>query len=187
MKIGVFGGAFNPIPIGHLLTVEEVCEQLKLDKVFFVPTYDPPHKKVFVDYFHRRNMVRRAIKDNPDFELCEIEKERGGTSWTIDTLKALHTKYLKDKLYLIIGSDQYKVLNKWKQPENLKRYATLVIMKRPSIKFKVQSSKDKILVDISQIDIASNEIRKSIKSNKSFRYKIPEKVYKYIITNKLYK
>ena len=187
MKIGVFGGAFNPIHIGHLVTVDEVQEKIRLDKVLFIPTFNPPHKKDLIKYDHRRNMVELAITNNSDFELCEIERERGDTSWTIDTLKILHKKYPKDKLYLIIGSDQYQLLNKWKQPENLTHYAKLVVMKRPNIKLKVQSSKFKIPVGITQIDIAGKDIRKSIKNKKSFRYKIPEKVYKYIITNKLYK
>ncbi len=187
MKIGIFGGAFDPIHIGHLITIEEVCEQLNLDKVLFIPTFIPPHKKQLIDYMHRRNMVKIAIKDNARFALCEIEKEIKSISWTIETLKALHKKYPRYKLFLIIGSDQYQVLNKWKQPENLTKYAKMVVMKRPNIKFKVQSLKDKIAVDISQIDVASNEIRKSIKNNKSFRYKIPENVYRYIIKNKLYK
>ncbi|MCX8014548.1 MAG: nicotinate (nicotinamide) nucleotide adenylyltransferase [candidate division WOR-3 bacterium] len=186
MKIGIFGGAFNPIHIGHLITVEEVRQKLKLDKVLFVPTYNPPHKKLEVSYHHRRNMVELSIKGNPFFELCEIEKELGGISWTIETLKTLHKYYPKDKLYLILGSDQYDVLNTWKEPERLTKYAKLVIMPRPNAKCKVCNSKDKILVKISQIDIASKNIRKDLKQGKSVKYKVVDKVYNYIKNNKLY-
>jgi nicotinate-nucleotide adenylyltransferase len=187
MRIGVFGGAFNPIHIGHLITIEEVCEQIKLDKVLFIPTYIPPHKKQLIEYNRRRNMVKLAIKSNSNFQLSDIEKKLGGTSWTIETLKALHKNFPKDALFLIIGSDQYKIFNKWKQPQELTRYARLIIMKRPSVKFQISNSKFIIPIRVSQIDIASNEIRKSIRNNKSFRYKVPENVYKYIIKNKLYK
>jgi nicotinate-nucleotide adenylyltransferase len=188
MRIGIFGGVFDPIHVGHLITVEEVREQLKLDKVFFVPTYEPPHKTTSTSYSHRRNMVELAIRNNPYFKLCEIEKEIGGKSWTIETLKALSKQYPKDKFYLIIGADQYQKLNDWKKPESLTHYAQLVVMKRPYSKIENQKSKIKIIrVSASQIDIASKDIRKSIKQGKSIRYKVTEDVYKYIHKNKVYK
>jgi len=187
MKLGIWGGAFNPIHIGHILTIEEVREKLKLDKVLFIPTFNPPHKNELISYRHRRKMVKLAIKNNPYFELCEIEKEKGGISWTINTLKALQKKYPKDKLYLIIGSDQYSVLDTWKKPEALTDYAKLVIMKRPWSTIKSRTVKSTIVVDITQLDIASKNIRKDLKQGKSIRYKVPENVYHYIKENKLYK
>lgn len=186
MKIGVFGGSFNPIHIAHLISVEEVREKLNLDKVLFVPAFNPPHKKDLVSYEHRRNMVNLAIKGNPYFELCEIEKEKGGVSWTIDTLKELHKKYPNDKLYLIIGSDQYLSLKNWKQPQNLTNYAKLVVMNRPHTKLKTRNSELKTSVNITQIDIASKDIRKDIKKGKSIKYKVPDKVVQYIKEYKLY-
>ncbi|MBS4016584.1 MAG: nicotinate-nucleotide adenylyltransferase [Candidatus Latescibacteria bacterium] len=186
MKIGIFGGAFNPIHLGHLIAVEEMRQQLYLDKVLFVPTYKPPHKKTLTDYRHRRNMVKLAIKDNSLFELCEIEKEKQGVSWTVNTLKELHKQYPVDILYLIIGSDQYAVIRNWKEPENLVKYAKVVVMTRPGSKVPRQKQKSIIFVDISQIDIASTEIRNDMSSNKSIRYKVTEDVYEYIKKNKLY-
>jgi nicotinate-nucleotide adenylyltransferase len=187
MKIGIFGGAFNPIHLGHLLTIEEVRDKLQLDKVWFIPTYVPPHKKALISYNHRRNMVLLAIKDNRYFELCEIEKEREGKSWTIETLKELKKERPNDKLYLIIGSDQYVQLDTWKEPEHLKRYAKLVVMKRPGSIFNSRKVKSIRIVDITQVDIASKDIRKELKQGKSIRYKVAEEVYKYIKVNKLYK
>jgi len=187
MKIGIFGGTFNPIHIGHLITVEEVRELLHLDKILFIPAYNPPHKKDVVSYHHRRNMVKLATKNNPFFELCEIEKKKGGTSWTIGTLKELHKLYPDDILYLIIGSDQYAVLNTWKEPEHLKDFAKIVVMQRAGSKLKIYKRKSVMMVDISQIDIAGKDIRKNIHDNMSIRYKVKEDVYKYIEKNKLYK
>jgi nicotinate-nucleotide adenylyltransferase len=186
MKIGVFGGAFNPIHIGHLVAIEEVREKLKLDKVLFIPAFKPPHKNNLVSYKHRRNMVALAIRNNNCFELSEVEKEKGGISWTIVTLKELHKKYPKDKLYLIIGSDQYLVLNTWKEPENLIRYAKLIVMLRPGSKCNFDKSKFVITVEITQVDVASKEIRGRIKQRKSVRYKVVEEVHKYTKKNKLY-
>lgn len=186
MKIGIFGGSFNPIHIGHLITIEEVKQKLKLDKVLFIPTYKPPHKNPQVSYEHRRNMVALAIKYNPSFELCEIEKELGGISWTIETLKALHKHYQNDKLYLILGSDQYCLLNTWKQPQDLVKYAKLVIMPRPDVVGRMRKSKNTIIVNVSQISIASKNLRNDIKHGKSIRYKVVDKVYDYIKKHKLY-
>jgi nicotinate-nucleotide adenylyltransferase len=187
MKIGIFGGAFNPIHLGHLITVEEVRERLQLDKILLIPTYQPPHKKTLTDYKHRRNMVKLAIRNNSNFELSEIEKEKQGISWTVDTLTELHIQYPRDILYLIIGSDQYAVINKWKEPENLIRYAKIVVMIRPGSKVSRHKQKSVIFINISQIDISSSELRNDISKNKSVRYKITDDIYKYIKKNKLYK
>lgn len=186
MKIGIFGGTFNPIHLGHLIAVQDVACKLYLDKILFVPTYMPPHKKTLTDYYHRRNMVARAIKDNPLFELCEIEKEQQGVSWTVNTLKELRKKYPRDILHLIIGSDQYAVINTWKEPDNLGKYAKIVVMIRPGCKISQPRRKPVVFVDISQIDIASTELRKDISQNKSIRYKVTDDIYKYIKKNKLY-
>ncbi|MEO0075290.1 MAG: nicotinate-nucleotide adenylyltransferase [candidate division WOR-3 bacterium] len=186
MKIGIFGGAFNPIHLGHLISIEEVREKLSLDKVLFIPTYKPPHKKSLIDYQHRCNMVKLAIKNNPYFELCEIEKERRGVSFTINTLKELRKKYPKDTLYLIIGSDQYAVLNTWKQAALLNQYAKIVVMIRPGWQKVKKDLTDVFFVNISQIDIASRKLREDIKNRNSIKYKVSENVYEYINKNKLY-
>jgi nicotinate-nucleotide adenylyltransferase len=187
MKIGIFGGAFNPIHIGHLITVEEVRQRIGLDKVLFIPTYNPPHKKNLTSYKHRRNMTLLAIKDNPRFELCEIEKIKGGTSWTIETLKELHKQYPRDILFMIIGSDQYAVMDTWKEPENIHRYSNLIVMQRPGSRNAIKKLKSVQFINISQIDIASNRIRRAVNENKSIKYKVKETVLKYIEKNKLYK
>ncbi|MCX7785656.1 MAG: nicotinate (nicotinamide) nucleotide adenylyltransferase [candidate division WOR-3 bacterium] len=187
-KIGIFGGAFNPIHLGHLVTVEEVRERLKLDKIIFIPTFLPPHKKKIVDYRHRRSMVKLAIKNNPNFEISDIEKRIKGKSFTIETLKLLSKKYPKARFYLIIGADEYLLLNTWHEPEKLSQYATLVVMLRPrqeidTIYPKFVNTK---IIKVTQIDISSSEIRQAIKLGRSVRYKICDAVYNYIKKNKLY-
>lgn len=186
-KIGIFGGSFNPIHLGHLITVEEVREKLKLDKVLFVPTFLPPHKQKLIDYHHRWTMVNLAIKNNPYFEISDIEKKIKGKSFTIETLRLLAQKYPKTQLYLIIGADEFLLLDTWHEPDKLTQYATLVVMLRPQQKLDINRKMVKTkIIKVTQIDISSSEIRRAIKLGKSVRYKISEAVYDYIKKNKLY-
>jgi nicotinate-nucleotide adenylyltransferase len=187
MKLGIFGGAFDPIHIGHLIIAEEVREHLKLSKILFVPTYKPPHKECRASYAHRRNMVNLAIRTNPFFALCEIEKTRKTTSWTIKTLENLRRIYPEDEFYLIIGSDQFQKISTWKNPEKLTHYAKLVIIPRPHADVSFKTTAQIIFLKISQIDIASRKIREDIKHNRSVKYKIVEDVLSYIYQHKLYK
>ncbi|MEO0132384.1 MAG: nicotinate-nucleotide adenylyltransferase [candidate division WOR-3 bacterium] len=186
MKIGIFGGAFDPIHLGHLIVAEEAREMLQLDKMLFIPTYRPPHKKCHTSYEHRRNMVKIAIADNPFFELCEIEKHTK-VSWTINTLKKLKKRYPADELYLIIGADQYNALGSWREPEKLKDYAQLVVIPRPNtLETNKKQKHDILYLKTSLIDIASQRIREDLKNNRSVKYKVKDNVLKYIEQNKLY-
>lgn len=187
MKIGVFGGSFNPVHIGHLLVAEDIIEQLKLDKILFIPAFDPPHKKYLLPFEQRRKMLERAIAKNPRFELSNIEKKRGGKSFTIDTLSELKKEYPNDYLYFIMGTDQYAELSTWKEPEQLFNLAKIVVIQRPGFLKKKFEAKKPIFINVIQIDIASAEIRKRIQQNRSVRYMLPEKVWQYIIRNRLYK
>ncbi|MCS7259015.1 MAG: nicotinate-nucleotide adenylyltransferase [candidate division WOR-3 bacterium] len=185
MKLGIFGGAFDPIHLGHLIIAEEVREILQLDKILFIPTYNPPHKKCVASYEDRCNMVKLAISDNSFFELCEIEKNTV-TSWTIDTLKNLKKIYPHDELYLIIGTDQYQALSSWKSPEELKNYARLVVIPRPGTVEAPKANNQVVYLTTSLIDIASKKIRDDLKNNRSVKYKVTDNVLEYIKQNKLY-
>ncbi len=189
MRIGVFGGTFSPPHIGHLIVAEEMREKLKLDKVLFIPAFSPPHKRRFVAYEHRREMVKIAIADNPHFSLSEIERERGGPSFTVDTLKELKRIYPKDKLFLIIGADQFSELTTWKNPEEIFQQAKVCVMERPGVKFGRMRQKfpKALILSVSQIGIRGKEIRRRIRRGISVRYLLPDKVYQYILANKLYK
>ncbi len=189
MRIGIFGGTFNPIHIGHLIVAEEVRQKLKLDKVFFIPTFNPPHKKRFAPYQERLLMVKMSIKDNPYFEISEIEKERGGKSFTIDTLRELKRFYPKDNLFLIIGTDQFLELSNWEKPDELFKLAKICVMRRAGVKFNEARQRKfprALVLDVTQVEISGKEIRRRIKSGISVRYLLPEKVYQYILKNRLY-
>jgi nicotinate-nucleotide adenylyltransferase len=192
MKIGILGGSFNPVHIGHLLVAEDIIEKLKLDKIIFIPAYDPPHKKNLLNFERRWQMLKMAIAKNPLFELSGIEKQRSGKSFTIDTLRELKKQYPKDKLFFIMGTDQFAELSTWKEPDKLFQLAEIIVMRRPGFELKkypkrvAAKEKSVTLLDVIQIDIASAEIRYRIKNNLSIRYMLPEPVLHYIIRNRLY-
>lgn len=192
MKIGILGGSFNPVHIGHLLVAEDIIEKLRLDKVIFIPAYDPPHKKKLLDFSRRWQMLKLAIARNPLFEISDIEKQRSGKSFTIDTLRVLKKQYPKDKLFLIMGTDQFTELSTWKEPDKLFQLAKIIVMRRPGFELKkhtknfIAKGRTVAFLDVIQIDIASADIRNRIKNNFSVRYMLPEPVLHYIIRNRLY-
>ncbi|MFH0790506.1 MAG: nicotinate-nucleotide adenylyltransferase [Candidatus Omnitrophota bacterium] len=187
MKIGIFGGTFNPIHIGHLILAEEVLEKLCLDKVIFVPTYLPPHKNNsnIAAADERYKMVGLAIKDNQCFSNSDIEIKRDGRSYTIDTVKEFKKRYPKDKLYFITGSDLLKYLDEWKDLEEIIRLVKFIVATRPGYPLE-KIPKYIQTVAIRAVDVSAFEIRGCIKENKSFRYLVPERVYEYILKKKLY-
>lgn len=187
MKIGILGGTFNPIHIGHLILAEEVREKLRLDKVIFVPTYLPPHKgnSDIAPAGERLRMIKLAIKDNKYFSVSDIEIKRNGRSYTIDTLKEFKKTYPKDDLYFIIGSDLLEYLDDWKDLGEIIKMVRFIVATRPGYALeKIPSHISTI--PIRAVDISGFEIRKAIKENKSFRYLVPEPVLKYILEKRLY-
>lgn len=188
MRIGILGGTFNPIHIGHLILAEEVREKLGLNRVIFVPTYLPPHKNNsdIAAASWRLAMLRLAIKGNKYFSVSDIETKRDGRSYTIDTLKGFKKIYPNDELYFIIGSDLLRYLDDWKELDEIIKMVKFFVATRPGYPLeKIPSHISTI--PIRAVDISGFEIRKAIKENKSFRYLVPEAIYKYIKQNKLYK
>ncbi len=188
MKIGILGGTFNPIHIGHLILAEEVREKLNLDKVIFVPTYLPPHKdnSEIAPANTRLEMVKIAIKGNGYFLASGLEIKRDGRSYTIDTLKEFKSIYPQDELYFIIGSDLLKYLDEWKDLDEIVKMVRFIVATRPGYPLeKIPSHISTI--PIRAVDISGFEIRKAIKERKSFRYLVPESVLKYIDKKRLYR
>ncbi|MCK4244904.1 MAG: nicotinate-nucleotide adenylyltransferase [Candidatus Omnitrophica bacterium] len=194
--IGVFGGTFNPIHLGHLIIAEKAREALNLKRIVFIPSRYPPHKGTpEIGAIHRYRMVKLAISTNPYFITSQIELRRKGISYTIDTVRALKKLYSKEKdFYLILGLDSYLEIGAWKDIEKLARLIRFIVVKRPGYQIpphtnytsnKVSSLPVKFL-NLGPIGISSTEVRNRIKDGGSVRYLLPKNVMDYIFQRHLY-
>jgi nicotinate-nucleotide adenylyltransferase len=189
MRIGILGGTFNPIHIGHLILAEEALFKLKLDKVVFVPTYIPPHKNVegSVKPKERLKMVELAMADNSSFEVSTFELDSKKKSYSIDTLKSFRDTYGEDaQLFFITGSDLLKDLFSWKNVSEIFKMSKFIVANRPGYPVKDVPEEVETVV-ITPIEVSSEDIRKRLKEGKSVRYLVPEKVRSYIVKHNLYK
>ncbi len=188
MKIGILGGTFNPVHIGHLILAEEVREKIGLGKVIFVPAYFPPHKNNsdIALALDRYKMISAAIKGNRHFIVSDAEIKREGKSYTIDTVREFKKKYPKDEFFFIAGSDMLKYLDAWKDLPEIIKLVKFIVATRPG--YPLESLPSYIAtISIRAVDVSAFEIRQAIKEDKSFRYLVTEAVYKYIVKNRLYK
>jgi nicotinate-nucleotide adenylyltransferase len=196
MRIGIFGGAFNPVHNGHLHLADCYLEALKLDKILFVPTSVPPHKTAdgLISGEHRINMLRLATKGNKRYEISDIEFWRGGKSYTYDTIKALQSVFPSDKFYLIVGSDQYLYFENWYKADEILRMVTLVTAAREQSEYdKMLAFKDEnpnlkksVISRFDVLEVSSTQIRERIKNGEDISDLVPDGVEAYIRENNLY-
>jgi nicotinate-nucleotide adenylyltransferase len=211
MDIGIFGGSFNPIHIGHLIVAEEIFQLRALSKVIFIPTGLSPHKESMdlIDSIHRYQMVKDAISDNEHFEVSDIEIKRSGKSYTIDTIRSFKEIYgEKDNLYLIMGTDMLNEISTWKDISILSEICHFIVVNRfpASISEDLSESTfskgelrglkafskektteiERLKVAIPPIGISSTEIRERLRCGRSIRYLVPQCVEDYIKANNLY-
>ncbi len=199
LKIGICGGTFNPIHLGHLAIAELVRCEFNLDKVLFIPSGMPPHKdlKIVTDPIHRLNMVKCAVSTNPYFEAVDIEVERRGLTYSVDTLNELHKNYSwGTTFYYIIGADVVMDLLTWKRFEEVFVLTKFIAVMRAGFEDKdfnerITLLRQKYDIDITSfeaplIEISSTHIRDRIKNNLSVKYLVDECVEEYIKKNNLY-
>jgi len=197
-KIGIFGGSFNPIHIGHLILAQEVQHQAGLEKVLFIPTNDNPlkEKDTKETVAERYEMTRLAIEDNENFVISDLEIRQPGFSYTIDTVKKLKSIDSKADYYFLCGEDIIFQLERWKDFEELFQLVTFIVTYRPGYDFKkleTEAVRLKQLYDAKikifqapLIDISSTAIRERVVMGKSIRYLVTEKVHQYIKEKQLY-
>ncbi|MBT8378270.1 MAG: nicotinate-nucleotide adenylyltransferase [Ignavibacteria bacterium] len=189
-KVGIFGGTFDPIHMGHLITAQSVREIRKLDKIIFIPAYISPHKTSAETSSteHRSNMIKIAIEDVPFFECSDIEIKKGGISYTVDTLREL--KKIYDEIEFIIGYDNIFSFNKWKDPDDILKLAKILVLKRKSSlppPFEDKYYHQAVFVQTRGIELSATDIRERVNHNQPIHFLVPQKVKEYINEHNLYR
>ncbi|MEI6241529.1 MAG: nicotinate-nucleotide adenylyltransferase [Planctomycetia bacterium] len=204
MRIGIFGGSFDPVHQGHLVVAECCREQAALDRVVFVPAATQPFKqhRVLADGQHRSEMLGLAVGGNPAFTVSSLELDRGGVSYTVDTLAALRAVHGSDELFLILGPDALASLPDWREPARILDLAGVIAVDREGlddVSAAVQESglaallgpersrhvvADRVVVPA--IGIRSSDLRALVAAGRSIRYRTPRAVEQYIISHGLY-
>ncbi|MFC1693323.1 nicotinate-nucleotide adenylyltransferase [Candidatus Latescibacterota bacterium] len=181
-KIGLFGGTFDPVHIGHVIIAGSILEQKNLDSVIFIPSAHPPHKDYTLMFSpdDRFRMISMAVQDDPRFAVSDIELQRAGPSYTIDTIHEIkETLPSGTDMSFILGMDNLHELSLWKDPHNIVRECGLLVARRVCdqdreipdwLKNYVE------IVDVPLIEISSSDIRKRIKNGKNIRYLVPDSV-----------
>jgi nicotinate-nucleotide adenylyltransferase len=190
MKIGVLGGTFDPIHIGHLIIAQEALWQCGLDRVLFMVTAQPPHKKApKAGAEDRYAMVELALNGTRGFQPSRLEIERGGNSYTVQTLHELHRVYPEAAHYWIVGGDSLLEFRMWEDPDDVIRLANLIVAPRPGFdlsKVDPALGGKVIVLDSPQVGISSTEVRRRIQEGAPVRFLIPRVVEEYIYGHRLY-
>lgn len=214
-KVGLFGGTFDPIHLGHLRAAEEIREILGLEKIYFVPASVPPHKTTqgMASPHDRLKMLELAVNDNNFFCISDVEIKRGGKSYTIDTLRYFSETFPLFNLYFIAGSDLFSEVDSWKDYKEIFRASNFAVIERPGLSFELpgtlpleikndfryykehnnltlyinKNSRILSLVKIDGIEISSTKIRELVRKFKSIKYLVPSSVETYILEHGIYK
>lgn len=195
MRLGLFGGTFDPIHLGHLILAEQCREACGLDRVWFVVAGAPPHKPgERTTVAHRLEMARIAVAGHPAFDVSEIEANGPGPHYSVKTLEAVRADRPNDDLFFLIGADSLADLPHWREPDRIAQLATIVVVNRPGIDPAVETrppdfgpgTKPLIWVNIPPIGIASNDLRRNLAAGRSIRYQVPRGVEAYIEAQGLY-
>ncbi len=215
MRIGILGGTFDPIHLGHLRSAEEICQDLNLEKVCLIPSASPPHKtgRTITSFGHRLAMTRLAAELSPCLEPMDLEGRRPGHSYSIETLREFYRIFGADaEVFFILGMDAFLEIHTWKEYEHLFDYAHFVIIERPGFetvqsslktflselnlgieedpanpaRFRAPSGKSVGRIATTLMDISSTGIREMVRKKRSIRFLVPEPVHIYIAKNELY-
>lgn len=194
MKVGLFGGTFDPIHVAHLILAEWVREGMALDRVLFVPAAVPPHKRqrALSSAWQRLAMVQLATADWPLFSVSDLEIRRGGVSYTVDTVREVRELFglARNELFLIIGSDSLQEITTWRDPEEIFAACQVVVVTRPGFDpalAPTHFAAKAILFAAPLLEVSSSQIRERIKAGKSIRYLVPSAVERYIREHGLYR
>lgn len=193
LRLGVFGGTFDPPHVGHLALAEWAREELSLDRVLFVPAGSPPHKSAArASAAHRVAMTRRAVRGNPEFVVSTVEARRPGPSYTADTVTALAEAHPGAELWLLMGADMYATFDRWVRPAEIAARAALAVALRPGAaaprasRFAARGKGVRWLANPA-LEVSSSAVRARARAGLSLRYLVPEPVARYIAQHRLYR
>jgi nicotinate-nucleotide adenylyltransferase len=200
VNIGLFGGTFDPPHAGHLIVAQDAALALGLDRILFIPAAQPPHKRAaaVTAAAVRVRMLELAVAQDRRFGIDRLELERGGASYTVDTLRALHGAQPGVQLTLLVGADQYAEFPTWREPDEIRRLARLAVLMRggasgaeaessgswrPSVS---EMAGGVLSVAVTRIDISSTAVRRRVAEGLPIRYLVPPAVERFIFENRLY-
>lgn len=198
MRLGVFGGTFDPLHLAHLILADEALHQLHLNKILWVLTPFPPHKqgKPITPLSHRLEMLEKAITDNASFELCRVDIDRPPPHYAVDTMCILRQQFPHAEMFYLMGGDSLQQLPTWKRPsEFIHLCDALAVMRRPYDHVNLDSlenmlpgiTKKTIFVNAPLLDISGADLRQRVAEGRPFRYYLPDPVYRIVLKQNLYK
>jgi len=198
MKIGVFGGSFDPPHVAHLILAQEACNQLGLDRILWVLTPDPPHKRGrhLTAASTRLAMLNLALQDNPVFTPSRVDIDRPPPQYAVDTLHLLAKEYPQAELVYLMGGDSLRDLHTWRRPlEIISASAAIGVLRRPGARLNLARLERQLpgliektrWIDAPRLDISATHIRKLVAEGKAYRYYVPEQVFAFIQENQLYR
>ena len=196
MRLGVFGGTFDPIHVGHLAAARAAMDCTHLDRVLFVPSAQPPHRAAAsAPAEDRLAMARLAVEGESDFEVSDIEVNRGGKSYTVDTLSQLHRLYPGDELFLILGWDAARLFRSWREPDQVSNLASVVIVARPGTDAPQASELAATGIPPARVikcmvptpDVSSSDLRRGLAAGEPVTGRLPPAVERYIASRGLYR
>jgi nicotinate-nucleotide adenylyltransferase len=201
MRIGVFGGTFDPVHLGHLIVAEQCRDQAGLDQVLFVPAARPPHKQEvpLTPFAQRVEMLALALAGQPAFRIDELERDRPGPSYTVDTLGELQRRHAGAELFLLVGADALHDLPGWHDPAGIVARAALLVVARPgwdtpgaeavraALGLPEGAALRQQVVDAPLIDIRSRDLRRRVAEGRSIRYLVPRAIEVYLADKRLYR
>jgi len=186
-RVGIFGGTFDPPHLGHVVAAREVADAVDLERVLWVPAAIPPHKRhrSLTRAIVRRRMVEAAIGHDPRFELCDLELERGGVSYTVDTLRSLKAAHPEWSLVLIVGADLVAGMSAWKEPDAVAGLAELVVMSRGG-QAPGSDCRGRV-VPVTRLDVSSSRVRKRVRGRRAVRDMVGTHILSIIESEGLYR
>lgn len=197
-RIALVGGAFDPVHFGHLAAAQTVYESFDVDRVVLMPLGDASHKSLSsTPAADRYEMVREAVRDNPALAVSDMEIRRGGKTYTVDTLRQIKGINPDMDIYFVMGADEFKAIDTWREPESLFSLCRVIAVSRPgydtaSLIKKTAEVKERYggeasFLEVPSLDISSSDLRKRIRDGRSVKYLIPKEAEEYIIRHDLYK